>query len=284
MPLPRRPAALATLALGAIRGLRGRRELALILVLATLAGCAWTFLEIADAVTEGETEAMDERVLLLFRENGDPSDPVGPPGLESAVRDVTALGSVTVVAFLTLVVVLYFFLDRRPRLGLYVLVAVAGGAALSFALKLLYDRTRPPLIPAEALPRDPSFPSGHAAAAAVVYLTLGLLLARTLPRRALKVYVVALGVVLAVAVGLSRLYLGVHWPTDVLAGWTLGGAWALLCWQAERMLQRRGVLERSVYVRRPRPPAQKEEREGVRPPGAAPGGGPASAAAPAPPA
>jgi undecaprenyl-diphosphatase len=206
---------------------------------------------------------VDERVLLLFREGGEPGDPVGPDAVESAVRDVTALGSVTVVALLTLTVVLYFFLDRRPRLALYVLVAVAGGAALSFAFKFLYDRTRPSLIAPEALPGDPSFPSGHAAAAAVVYLTLGLLLARTLPRRALKVYVVALGVALAVAVGVSRVYLGVHWPTDVLAGWALGGAWALLCWQVERLLQRRGLVERAAFVRRPRSPVPKGGRAEV---------------------
>src|SRR5690606_34015750 len=100
------------------------------------------------------------------------------------------------------------------------------------------------------------------------------------PRRSLKVYVVTLGVALALAVGLSRLYLGVHWPTDVLAGWTLGGAWALLCWQAERMLQRRGLVERSAFVRRPRPPVPKEERVEVTPPDAAPGDERASAGAP----
>jgi undecaprenyl-diphosphatase len=265
------------------KGLAGRREAGLVLLLATLAGGAWAFLEIADAVTEGEMEAVDEQVLFLFREGGDPNDPVGAHGVESAVRDVTALGSLTVITFLTLTVILYFVLDRRPRLALYVLVAVVGGAAVSYALKFLYNRPRPSLIAPEALPHDPSFPSGHSAAAAVVYLTLGLLLARTLPRRALKGYVVALGVALALAVGLSRVYLGVHWPSDVLAGWTLGGVWALACWQAERVLQRYGLVERSAFVRRPRPPAPRppeEGHEGVRPPEAAPGGGRAPADAP----
>ena len=264
MSLPPRLHDLSTRALRAVKRLRGRHELTLILVLAVVAGSAWTFLEIAGAVTAGEAEAVDERVLLLFREPGDANDPVGSHSVESAVRDVTSLGSLTVLTLLTLTVILYFALDRRPRLALYVFVAVAGGAALSYALKFLYDRTRPSLVAPEALPGDPSFPSGHAAAAAIVYLTLGLLLARTLPRRSLKVYVVALVIGLTLAVGLSRVYLGVHWPTDVLAGWSIGGAWALMCWQIERMLQRRGVLERSAFVRRTRAPAPKSEEDAAR--------------------
>ncbi|MDX1419556.1 MAG: phosphatase PAP2 family protein [Rubricoccaceae bacterium] len=283
MPLSHRLRAASTRALGFITQLRGRREAGLILLLATLAGSAWVFLEIADAATTGQAEVVDEQILMLFREGEDPNDPIGSHSVESAVRDVTALGSLTVISLLTLLVLGYFFLDRRPRLALYMFVAVVGGAALSYALKFLYDRTRPSLVPPEALPGDPSFPSGHSAAAAVVYLTLALLLARRLPRRSLKVYVVVLGVLLTVAVGISRLYLGVHWPTDVLAGWTLGGGWALMCWQAERMLQRRGLVERSTFVRRPRPPIPKEERDGLRPPDDEPGDERASAAAPSAP-
>ena len=223
--------------------LAGRREVLLMALLAGLAGGVWGFLELAEAVSEGETATVDERILLAFRAAGAPDDPLGSHAVESAVRDVTALGSLAVLVFLTLAVAVYFALDRRPRMGLFVLVAVAGGTAVTFALKVLYNRPRPSLLPPEALPGDPSFPSGHAAAAAVVYLTLGLLLARAVPKRRLKVYVVALAVALTLAVGVSRVYLGVHWPTDVLAGWALGGVWALLCWQGERRLQRRGVVE-----------------------------------------
>ena len=224
--------------IGRLRDLAGRREVMLVAVLAVLAGAAWGLIELAD---EGGAARFDERVLLAFR--ADPGDPIGSARVEDAMRDVTALGSLSVLAFLTLAVVVYFALDRRPRTSLYVVVAVVGGTALTFALKFLFDRPRPSLIAPEALPGDPSFPSGHAAISAVVYLTLGLLLARAVPERRLKVYVVALAVVLTLAVGVSRVYLGVHWPTDVLAGWALGGAWALLCWQVERRLQRRGVVE-----------------------------------------
>lgn len=269
MPLP----PVASDLYASVRDLVGRRELVLVALLAGFAAGVWGFVELAEAVGEGETEHLDERILLLFREGGDPNNPLGSHEVESALRDVTALGSLAVLAFLTLAVVLYFVLDRRPRMGLFVLLAVAGGAAVTFALKFLYNRPRPSLVAPEALPGDPSFPSGHAAVSAVVYLTLGLLLARTLPKRSLKVYVVVLAVLLALAVGTSRVYLGVHWPTDVLAGWALGGTWTLLCWQAERWLQRRGLVERSAFVRRPRPQT-KEARavpdEAAQPSGARP--------------
>ena len=230
-----------------IREVLRRREIGLLLILATLAAGSWIFLEIADEVTQGTTTTVDEQILMLFREGGDPNDPIGSHAVESAVRDVTALGSLTVIAFLTVVVAGFLFLSQRPRLAVYVLVATVGGAAISYALKLLYNRPRPTLVPPEALPSDPSFPSGHSAAAAVVYLTLGLLLAHTFARREQKVYVVALAILVTLAVGLSRLYLGVHWPSDVLAGWTLGGVWALACWQAERMLRRRGLVEPEAH-------------------------------------
>ena len=123
------------------------------------------------------------------------------------------------------------------------LVAIVGATLLSFSIKAGIERPRPDLFPHGAPVYTASFPSGHATGAAATYLTLGALLARFQRHRRLKIYLLALAVILTLLIGLSRLYLGVHWPSDVLAGWTLGACWALLCWLVARQLQRRGKVE-----------------------------------------
>lgn len=89
-----------------------------------------------------------------------------------------------------------------------------------------------------------SFPSGHAMLTAVAFLTLGVLLARMTEHRRLKAFALATSITLTILVGLTRIHLGVHYASDVLAGWVAGGAWALLCWSVARYLQRRGAVEK----------------------------------------
>ncbi|MEX2578179.1 MAG: phosphatase PAP2 family protein [Verrucomicrobiales bacterium] len=209
---------------------RVRREPLVPAVLLIIAGGLWGFLEIAGEFGERGTREIDRAILLSMRVADDPADPVGPVWLEGAARDVTALGGYVVLAGLTLASVGIVLLLRRPRLAGLILAATVGGWALGNTLKRGYDRPRPDLVQHHADVTSASFPSGHAMMSAVVYLTLGLLLARALPGRWLKVYLVALAVFLALAIGISRVYLGVHWPTDVIAGWALGSAWALLFW------------------------------------------------------
>ena len=220
-----------------------RRELALLLVLALAASAIWGFAELTDEVLENETHAFDESVLLALRSPTDRSDPLGPGWLEEFMRDITALGSTGVLAFITLAVAGFLVLQRKANAALFVVVAVGGGMLLSTLLKMGFDRPRPDLMPHGSEVYTASFPSGHSMMAAVTYLTLGALLARVQPRRRLKLYLLGLAIVLTAAVGFSRVYLGVHWPTDVVAGWTLGAAWALLCWSGLLWLQRRGQVE-----------------------------------------
>ena len=224
-------------------GRLARREFALLLALALAAAAIWGFAELADEVMEGETHAFDEQILLALRSPTDRSDPLGPSWLEEAMRDFTALGSVGVLSFITLAAAGFLALQRKTHAALFVLVAVGGGQLLSTLLKIGFDRPRPDLVPHGSVVYTASFPSGHSMMAAVTYLTLGALLARVQPRRRLKLYLVALAIILTVAVGVSRVYLGVHWPSDVLAGWAIGAAWALLCWAAALWLQRRGEVE-----------------------------------------
>lgn len=221
------------------------REAGTLAALLLAAGAVWLFAELADDVLEGDTETVDERVLLLLRTPADSNDPIGPPWMEEIVREITALGGVGILTILTIASAGFLVLQRKARLAGYLLVAVASGTVVSTLLKLGFDRDRPPadLVAHGQTVYTSSFPSGHSLLSAVVYLTLGALLASAQANLRLRAYVMSLAVFLAVLVGASRVYLGVHWPTDVLAGWTAGAAWALVCWAlAERLRRRHGAL------------------------------------------
>ncbi len=220
-----------------------RLELRIVLLVLLPAGAAWGFAELADAVLEGETAAIDRALLLALRSPGNPADPLGPRWLAEMGRDVTALGGVAVLTLLTLLVATFMALRRLWHAAWLLLAAVGSGILVSTLLKIAFERPRPDLVPHGSLVSTASFPSGHSMMAAVVYLTLGAMLARVEPDRRVKVFVLAAAVLLTLLVGVSRVYLGVHWPTDVLAGWTVGAGWALLFWLLTRALQRRGDVE-----------------------------------------
>lgn len=217
-----------------------RREWpALVMVLALCAG-VWLAIELTDEVVEGTTRRFDRAVLLAFRTQA--GDPLGPSWLQEMMRDFTSLGGIGILTFVTLAIVGYELLERRWRLALTVVVAVLGGVAFSTLIKRLVDRDRPEVVSHAVEVSSASFPSGHSMMAATVYLTLAALLIRFRSRRATEVYVLAAAVAATGVVGLSRVYLGVHWPTDVIAGWTIGAAWALLVWLVAAFIERRGQL------------------------------------------
>ncbi len=216
-----------------------RRPLAALLLLSFL---GWAFANLADEMMEGETRAFDTAVLLALRDPADPADPLGPVWLEEMGRDVTALGGLGVLAGITLVAAGYLWLSGRRRAMWLMIAAVAGAQVFSTLFKLGFDRPRPDLVPHGAITYTSSFPSGHAMMAAATYLTLAVMLARAQQRRRLKAYILTVAVIVTLAVGVSRVYLGVHWPTDVLAGWAAGAGWALLCWIVADWLERRGAL------------------------------------------
>lgn len=219
-----------------------KEPLVLIAVLLA-AGAAWAFVELADDVSEGETATIDERLLLLLRNPADRTDPLGPETVEDFMRDISAIGGNGIQALLILGVCGYLWLQRRRKLVGVIVVAILGGLVISTSLKQGFQRPRPDLVPHEAYTVTTSFPSQHTMMSAVTYLTLGALLASVHKGRRIRAYIMACAVLLTVAVGFSRVYLGVHWPTDVLAGWAGGATWALLWLAITRWLQVRGTVE-----------------------------------------
>ena len=218
-------------------------EVGPLVALVCVSGLGYGFFALAQEVGEGSTAALDRKILLALRNPADLSDPIGPRWLEETMRDITGLGSVFTIVFLTAAVAAYLMLSGKRRVGGFVIAAVGGGELVSTVLKLFYHRPRPDLVPHGMEVFTASFPSGHAMMSAIAYLTLATLIARIDRRRRVKALVLGLGVTMTLLVGLSRIYLGVHWPSDVLAGWCIGAAWAALCWFVALQLQRRGEVE-----------------------------------------
>ena len=223
----------------------GRHPAMLLIVVALLAGGIWGFVELADEVLEGETRSFDEAVLLSLRNPEDLSDPLGAHWVEEVGRDVTALGGVTVLTLITLAVIGYLLLEHKIRTAVLVVFSIGGGMLASSLLKGIFERARPDLVPHEAYVYTFSFPSGHSMMSATTYLTLAALLASVQSRLRARVYLILVALLVTLAVGISRVYMGVHWPTDVLAGWTAGAVWAVLCWELARWLQHRGQIEQA---------------------------------------
>ncbi len=207
-----------------------RLELRLLVLLGGLAALVWGFLAIGGEMAEGETLAFDRHLLLLLRTPGDPAEPIGPKAFEEAMRDVTALGGFTVLTLVTVVATLAFAMHRRWKHAAVMAGTALAAQACSSLLKAIYDRPRPDLVPHGVDVYSASFPSGHSMLSAATYLTLAALIANLEVKRRSKALVFVLAIVLMTAIGFSRVYMGVHWPSDVLAGWCAGSAWALAAW------------------------------------------------------
>ncbi|MFN4205798.1 MAG: phosphatase PAP2 family protein [Agrobacterium albertimagni] len=197
---------------------------------------AYLLFELTGEVLEGETRAFDESVLLMLRDTSDVGMPVGPAWLTKVMVDITALGGVTVLTLLVALVVAYLTLRRKFRTAAFVTVSILGGWALSSAMKLGIARPRPEVVQHLVEVSDMSFPSGHAMLSAITYLTLGAMLSRIEEQPSLRYFFPAVAVALTLIIGLSRIYLGVHYPTDVLGGWAAGTVWACGSWFAARWI------------------------------------------------
>jgi len=213
-----------------LRDLLKRFETRALLLWFALAGSIWAFLGIAGEMAEGELTAVDRRILLALRNPADLADPIGPKWFEESMRDMTALGGVTVLTLVVIVASLILVFHRKRPQALVFLATMAATFASSEVLKHIYDRPRPDLVPHGSYVYSASFPSGHSTLSAATYLTLATVIASLEPERGTKFLIYAVTVLMVIGIGFSRIYLGVHWPSDVLAGWSLGAAWAFLAW------------------------------------------------------
>lgn len=214
-----------------VRGMRDTKSALLPVVVTALLGAAvFAFFHLADELGEDEMSAIDEALLRLFRDPTDSAQVLGPPWLEETMVEITALGGYPILVVMVGIVVGYLLVTRMFGPALFVLVSVLSGTIVGHVLKLVYDRPRPDIVDHLVTIHTPSFPSGHATMSAVVYLTLATLIMRLVDSTAVRGYVLTVAILLTLAIGISRVYLGVHWPSDVAAGWALGVAWASLAW------------------------------------------------------
>ena len=221
----------------------GRHNAGVLMALLIIILAVWAFVALAYEVVAGDTLSFDEWCVRALRRAADPAKPIGPDWLAEVGRDLTALGGVTVLTLLTFAVAGFLRLRKMHGAMWLVLLAALGGLLTTTLLKSLFERPRPSLAPHLSKVYTSSFPSGHSMLSATVYLTLGTLLGRFVQQRALKAYFLIVALMLTFLVGVSRVYMGVHYPTDVLAGWAAGLTWALVCWLVARFLQQRGAVE-----------------------------------------
>jgi undecaprenyl-diphosphatase len=216
-----------------------RRPPWLLIAGALVAGALWLLFKIASEAREGETLVFDRVLMLAMRAPGHPDIPAGPYWLADVMRDVTALGGVPVLTTMVVLVTIFLLLKRRWRPALLVVLATTSGSLVITLLKLWIARPRPTLVDHLTAASGMSFPSGHAGNSAIIYLTLASLLFPLVREARVRLFIVAVALLLVGAIGVSRVYLGVHWPSDVLGGWVFGSLWALLWWGIETRLLRR---------------------------------------------
>lgn len=206
----------------------------IVLVAFTLLGFSlFAFLEIAEEVAEGDTHTIDTKLLMLLRDGSNPQNPLGPEWVFEMVRDISSLGGIAILALITVSAAVYLLMIKKWGKAAYLVTSVAIGTAISNALKFGYARPRPDLVPHGSYVFTGSFPSGHSMMSAMVFLSVGMMLARAQKNLPSKIFFLGISVFLTVLVGISRVYLGVHWPSDVLAGWLAGGACAMAFWLVE---------------------------------------------------
>lgn len=208
-------------------------------------GGTYAFAKFAGHVTSGSTQAFDDAVLRWIGEHR-------PLNLEPVMLEITFLGTGTVVIAVVAVSALFLWLTRHQYSAALLLISAIGGVLLNNLLKVGFDRPRPQIFEWGSHALSSSFPSGHAMSAAAVYGTVAYLAARLQKRYVHRVITLVIAFILIILIAVTRLYLGVHYPSDVLAGIIIGLAWASFCMATLEAIQ--------VYARRRKPEVLEHEK------------------------
>jgi undecaprenyl-diphosphatase len=206
-------------------------------------GCIWAVVKLVGKIRKIGADEIDKQVLRSLRRPENAAVPIGPNWLPEVARDLTSLGSGAGLTLVSAILVGFLCLNRRFRAAGYLISSLGSGLGLCQLLKDFFVRRRPTVVPHLTHFDPESFPSGHSMGSALVYLTLGGIISRQVKGRIAKLYFLSVALLITTLVGLSRLYLGVHYPSDVLAGWAAGSLWSGACSQAARWLQRKGAVE-----------------------------------------
>ena len=223
-----------------------RAEFAALGALAIVSLGIMTFVEIAADMTGANGRAFDQRVLHWMQPVA--GQPRGPWWLNEAAADITSLGGIAVLTLFAVVALGMLLILGKRLSAVLLVVGLAGGIALSECLKALFERERPSAAFQAVETLNASFPSGHALLSTVFYLTVAVMMTRAFSKRRLKAYVLGVGMVFALMVGLTRVYLGAHWASDVMAGWCVGAAWAMALWLVSYAVERRQTRRHARLV------------------------------------
>ncbi len=234
----------------AIRFIRAREPIMLVGLLVIVGG-VWGFAELADEVIEGGTGEFDHWAIRQLRTADDVATPIGPKWMAEVGRDITGLGGVAVLTLFITTAAGFLAIHRLYRTMIVLIVSTTSGITISLLLKQGFSRPRPDLVPHLSDVYTSSFPSGHSMMSAVVYLTLAAILVPVLKHFWLRLYVLGCAIAVTGLIGASRVYMGVHYPTDVLAGWTAGLVWAIVCWLIARALPMKKIAPISSVPDKP---------------------------------
>lgn len=188
------------------------------------------FLILTNLIRSGILQRYDNAILYFLRKPEDISTPIWPIWVTEMLRDITSLGSGTILSILVIAIAIYLILKKEYKILFLVLLVSLGGFLVDILLKYSFSRERPSLNLHLTYVSSQSFPSGHSMMSAAIYLSLAAIIAKTQKDFKIRIYLIAVAALLTFLIGTSRIYLGVHYPSDVLAGWLAGYTWAAICW------------------------------------------------------